>query len=561
MKKKEAGQVYLMIGISVFLILIFMSYIGISSGYENGPSYIKNPDKKVQLELFTRSISSSGMQALEQISNAMSGFNEDSVQLEMYFIGKVMDSASYGLLDPEEKRECELQEDKNYYCSANGAREVVGDIIQLCAMEYHPDRFLDLILCQNKNQSHIPKNWKSCAVELNLDVMAIEECAEGQKGRELFKKSASAANSRSVSADPAIFINKKRFLCQVSKKEINRHICSLMDKNLPAPCLKIPDIQKHDLLVITHSGCEPCEAYIEEHIARLRCTLPRLNITIQDYEKSDAQSLYDELELEGLPAFILDLSVDKDLRKEKIEEISIKKKGKYLLDSDVLFRPGKEICDNGLDDNSNGKMDCNDSYCEFSPHCRKEKLNRLDLFVRSHQNQSIMALDSMKSVLSSFNNKIDFNIYYIAESPEEESFLEFSEKEKNRCIIRENKTYFCSAGKNQEIVENIRQLCAKRYAPADYEFMHYIWCRNRNILNMTDWKSCTEDLNTERIERCHVSLEGAQLLKENIQESEPFTIEEAPMIMINNVYMFSLDEGTPKEIKDLFCRYNNKEEC
>jgi hypothetical protein len=561
MRRKEGSrQSHLTAGISVLLIIIFASYISIASSY-TGFGEQGEKRTKVILELFTRSGSGSGMLAEEQISQLISEFKPGDIELRIYFIGKVLDKASYDSSPAEKRKECKKKDDGNYYCSKNGPREVEADIVQLCAMEYHPGIYLEFIQCLNENPEHMPNNWKSCAVEQGLDVREIGTCLDGQEGKDLFKRSASASVSRAAQSDPTLFINNERFSCNITYDGLKRYVCSRTAPESSAPCMGIADTPLHTVTVITDSRCGSCHEYIDFYLGELRCSFPKLEIMALDYMKINASAVYEDLELEGLPAFILDGSIEEDNTRDSQDKVSHKIKGRYVLVSDILFIPNKEICDNGIDDNSNGRVDCRDSYCEFSPFCRQEIPMKLDIFIRSYQNESIEALNSMKTVLSDFSNKIDFNIYYIGRFYDEQSYQGLTQDQKKGCAMKENRIYFCSEDGEQEIDENIRQLCAKRYAPADYDFMHYIWCRNKDIDNMTDWKSCAKGLNMQRIERCQVSVEGAELLKDNIVESADLPVERVPSTMINNLHISILEEQTPKEIKDRFCQDNPQEVC
>ena len=51
--------------------------------------------------------------------------------------------------------------------SLHGENEVKGDIAQLCAAKYEPDKYLDMIVCQDENAGAIPGNWESCAKVLD----------------------------------------------------------------------------------------------------------------------------------------------------------------------------------------------------------------------------------------------------------------------------------------------------------------------------------------------------------------------------------------------------------
>ena len=210
--------------------------------------------------------------------------------------------------------------------------------------------------------------------------------------------------------------------------------------------------------------------------------------------------------------------------------------GQYLsLRVGAEFDPNEEICDNGIDDTGNGKVDCEDPYCKDKLICRKEVSKKLDLFVMSQCPYGTMALNAMQEVLENFGDDIDFDVHYIANENQDGTFR--------------------SLHGQPEVDENIRQLCAKKYYGVDSKYMDYIWCRNKNIQS-DKWENCAfqAEMSTDKIRSCSEGDEGKELLSEDIKTAQELNIGASPTWLANNQYQFG---GIDAEIvKQDFCKYN-----
>ena len=72
--------------------------------------------------------------------------------------------------------------------SMHGPGEVTGDIAQLCAHEVAPDKYVQLIDCQDKDPQHVDTNWQDCGSKLGIDTGAIKACMDS-KGQQLLAAS------------------------------------------------------------------------------------------------------------------------------------------------------------------------------------------------------------------------------------------------------------------------------------------------------------------------------------------------------------------------------------
>ena len=61
--------------------------------------------------------------------------------------------------------------------SMHGPNEVKGDLFQVCAKKYAPDKAFDFILCQNENSKEVASNGAACATKLGAPASKIAACA------------------------------------------------------------------------------------------------------------------------------------------------------------------------------------------------------------------------------------------------------------------------------------------------------------------------------------------------------------------------------------------------
>lgn len=429
------------------------------------------------------------------------------------------------------------------FSSLHGPNEVDGDIIWACAQKYGSEnyKFMDMIVCQNKDPHKIPGNWEECAKEAGLDIEKIKECAEGDEGKQLLRESIAKSKSNKVTGTPTMFINDDRYSGGRQTNDLMRAICKEFN-NPPEACSDIPPPVEVNLVVINDKRCKECD--VTRLISQLKSIFPGLKVKQYDYSEEEGKDIYDNSGVKLLPAFLFDDSVSKGEGYPQVQKYLVRQ-GDYLsLRVGATFDPSKEICDNNIDDTNNGKVDCEDPDCSTQMICREEIPKKLDLFVMSECPFGTRALDSMKEVLDKFKD-IDFGVYYIATENPDGSFN--------------------SLHGQSEVDEDIRQLCAAKLYRQDYKYMDYIWCQNEAISSgkkpADSWKDCAEKsgMDSNEISDC-VDKEGTKLLSENIKLANGLGIGASPTWLANNKFQFSgIDKDT---ISTNFCSFNkNMAEC
>ncbi|MBU1536412.1 DsbA family protein [Myxococcota bacterium] len=415
--------------------------------------------------------------------------------------------------------------------SLHGAPEVEGNIIQLCVQSIAPAKLMDFIKCHNENPRALGTTWKSCAQRAKVDAAALKTCKEGEQGKQLLRASAKIAKDLKVEGSPTFFIGGQKYDGPPSPRKIVDKICEGIKGAKPADCTAPAAVG----YFITDKRCEKCKQYARL-LAAISNIAPGAKMTTLDYSDAKAKDLMKTAEIKMLPVIIFEKSILKDKLAMRIFKPIMKQVGSLhkLMEPAAIFDPTAEICDNKIDDDNNGKIDCDDATCKEAMACRKEQKKRLDVFVMSQCPYGAAALISMKAVIDNFKKDIDFHVNYIA-----------------------NKTAsgFDSLHGQPEVDENIRQLCAVKHYPKDYKYMDYLVCRSKDYQNPT-WKPCAKDgIDVKVIEKC-VKEEGVKLLEENIKLGHALKVSGSPTWLANNRFKF---QGIDAElIKTEYCKHNEK---
>ncbi len=483
-----------------------------ASGSKTDASY---SGEKIDVDMYVMSKCPFGVKAVDAVLPAIEQLG-GAAKLNIHFIGKTQgDTLS----------------------SMHGEPEVKGDKVQVCALKQDYSKALKMISCVNKTWRNIPDGYEACAKEAGLDDVAIKTCVEGKEGTDLLKASFAASDAKKASGSPTIYVNNKKYNGQRGTNDFLRGICDEFKANKPAVCANIPEAPVVNVTVLSDKRCKNCNAdRIADQLKR--GVFPKLEPKYVDYMSEEGKKLYDEIK-DGsklLPVILFDKDIDKvDGADRIVRYLDAVGGGKYKsLKVGAKFDPTAEICDNNVDDDANGKIDCEDDGCKGDFVCRKEIKNRLDVFVMSQCPYGVKALDAMKEVLEAFGNDIDFHVNYIANETAPGKFR--------------------SLHGQPEVDENIRELCAIKHYPKNYKYMDYVLCRNKNIRD-ANWQSCAVNgIDAKVIEKCSTGEEGVKLLSENIKNANELGIGASPTWVANNKFKFS---GIAADaIKTSFCQNN-----
>jgi hypothetical protein len=487
---------------------------GVISDANNG----QQTTPKVEINLYIMSRCPYGVQAIQQIQDitVQSG---GEVGINIDYIGT---EGKGGTLN-----------------SMHGDEEVQGDIDQLCGRMSSPtdEQFWRFISCVNDEWRTIPERDAECAASAQLDLVQFDSCRNGELGRKLLRSSFAKAIRVGATGSPTIIIDDARYSGNRTVMAISRYICGQFSDNRQIDyCKSLPEPTEVEFFAITDSRCgDDCD--VSTMITSLQGIFMGLKPTVLDWSNPEAQAIFRAAGAEKLPVLLFGKSVEKDVDGFAHMQRWLTPAGPYYqVKVKSTFDPEAEVCDNGVDDTGNGKVDCADETCDGRMVCREEKKKSLEVFVMSQCPFGAMALLAMDDVLSAFKKKdMDFNIHFIA------TVIADDEGEK-----------ISSMHGQSEVDENMRWICARKHYPRDY--LKYVWCRAGDYRN-PEWEACaTGKIKKKVLEKCVESGEGEQLLLEDMKVASNLDIGASPTWIANGRHQFS--GVTPKAIQENFCEHN-----
>lgn len=423
--------------------------------------------------------------------------------------------------------------------SLHGPAEVKGDIAQLCAAKQAPKKYLDMIVCQNKNPRAVDTNWKECATSAGMDAAALETCVNGDEGQQLLAASFAEAQQKGAQGSPTMLINGKPYDGGRKSRDFLKAACAATSGDQPQPCKDIPVPPVVHSIFFSDKRCAECNIAPLE--PRIKNELGGLQVQHVDYMSDEGKKLYAELRgidpnFKTLPAILVDSEeVAKDTEGSATLAQYMQPLGKWkTLRLDGKFDPTAEICDNGgVDDDANGKADCADTACKEAKACREAKAQTLDMFVMSHCPYGAQAMIAANDVAQHFGKDLTLNVHFIGSV--------------------QGDTLSSMHGQ-AEVDEDLREICAATKYPKDNQFTKYLACRSKDLRN-ADWQACAKSsgMDDKVIAKC-VETEGKDLLKKSFQFAESLKIGASPTFLSNNRREFNAVDAA--SLQKQFCADN-----
>ncbi len=306
-------------------------------------------------------------------------------------------------------------------------------------------------------------------------------------------------------------------------------------QTLPPTTLFTDSTQKVSVVVLNDKRCTEC-VFVNDVITQLSGVFPGLTTTNIDYGTTEGKKLYADAQIKYLPAIMFSDDVKNAKNYSQIQDY-LEPAGKYQsLRIGASFDPAAEICDNGIDDDANGLVDCNDPGCKDKLVCRNATKNDIQVFVMSDCPYGKQAITALKQAVDNFGDAVTYDVHYIA---------------------NEQGGAFSSLHGQYEVDEDIVQLCVKEYSPD--EWLDYINCRSTNGVKGIDWHTCANEAGistvaVKTVEKCVNGTKGKELLSTDIKIANSLDIGSSPTWLANNRYEFSAIDA--ETVKQNLCKYN-----
>ena len=165
------------------------------------------------------------------------------------------------------------------------------------------------------------------------------------------------------------------------------------------------------IYILTDKRCTTCDVSgISEKIKK---DLPKLELKTVDYSESLGKRLFKDAKLTHLPAAIFTASAQKDPDYSKVQRYAQKVGDYAVIPLGKDFDPTAEICDNKLDDNQNGAIDCSDASCKSNWLCmEKKEVPVVEAFVMSHCPYGTQFEKGFVKVWDVLGKKADFEVKF-----------------------------------------------------------------------------------------------------------------------------------------------------
>ncbi len=198
---------------------------------------------------------------------------------------------------------------------------------------------------------------------------------------------------------------------------------------------KISIIDSSDIIVLNDQRCKECN--VSGTITQLKNSFPNLVVGEIDYMDEEGKKIYDESDLNVLPAVLFKDKVKDESNYAQVERY-LEQKGDFLsLRIGASFDPEGEVCDNEIDDNGDGDIDCDDTKCKDDWKCimpKKEK-PEVELFVMSHCPFGTQIEKGILPVARLLGDKIDFKVRFCSYAMHGKK--ELDEQTLQHCIQKE----------------------------------------------------------------------------------------------------------------------------
>ncbi|MFO7711013.1 MAG: hypothetical protein R6V53_04590 [Candidatus Woesearchaeota archaeon] len=322
-------------------------------------------------------------------------------------------------------------------CSMHGTSEVKGNIVQLCAMEHNPDKYLEMVTCMNKDMNAIPENWEGCAE--GLDVEAIRTCYEGEEGKSLLNNSAAKALNAEATGSPTIFLEGESYSGGRSEMDFMRAVCNAFDER-PDACADVPEPAKVPMTIVNAEDCDNCDA--SQLVGAIKGLFPGVEVNEVEATSEEGKALIEQYDLEVAPSFLFGTSLDETETWEQRQDLA---RAFEKLDDKYKLRDDQTGATYFLDEE---KRKAQEEMMENYPQQNLEVLEydsekpRLDYFVMAFCPYGNPADEAAAELQEAFGDKVEIVPHYILGVSGDKIDSLHGEQEGNQgirelCVLRE----------------------------------------------------------------------------------------------------------------------------
>ena len=449
--------------------------------------------------------------------------------------------------------------------SLHGEPEVKGNIVQLCAKSYYSEdyKYMDFIICQNKDMKNVDTNWETCALENNMDVEKLRTCLESDEGKELLRTSMQKAIAREARGSPTMYVNDALYQGQRDSLSFQRAVCNEVEHEA---CASIPECasdadckeEKGMIGVCNNPGqpdvyCTYEEPVIVDYIILTAadckgtaCDTTRIVQTSQqlflgakprpvDVNSEEGKVLVEEYGIEMVPAYIFDKSVEET------------KNWKDRADLGTAF---EKIGDKyKLKDEVTGAThfvseESRNTYYDAIGVVLGDNKPQIDFFVMSYCPYGNQAEEGIEPAYQLLKDKAEFNPRYVI-------YSNYRGGGPDYCIDDDN---LCSMHGIQELNQNVREACVAKYMGMT-EWFEFALAMNKECNSQnadTCWEPVAEELGLDinTIKKCEEE-EAVELMRADKTLGDKLSVSGSPAVFIDGEKYSG--GRTPEAYKQALC--------
>lgn len=433
--------------------------------------------------------------------------------------------------------------------SLHGDAETKGNIAQLCAKQYDKEKYLDMILCMNKDARSIPNNWESCADSVGITSemkSKISACYSGQEGKDLLSASAKRAVLANAQGSPTMLVNGKAYNGGRDALSFKRALCSGLDKHpacsgIPmcatdfdcpenaekdvvcqnpntaeAKCILIDPVEVQ-VTVLSDKNCKTCD------------TTRILDVTKQlfkgsvvknvDISSEEGKKLAEENELVYLPVFFFDDAVTETNSWKQNPQLQ----GAFV-ESKIGAGNGYRIIDEATGASYFVSEEARKEYNDKLGLTTGDNRPQVDFFVMSYCPYGNQAEELLAPVYDLLGAKADFKPHYVI-------YSNYNGGGPNYCYDKESK--YCSMHGIQELNQNIREQCVEKYMGMqkwfDFALAMNDACNSQNADTCWEGVATTLGLDKEKIKSCFET-EALNFLEKDLELNKLMKVSGSPTL-------------------------------
>ena len=531
-KKKTLKRGLAVIGIIVIVVLAIVAIRNFAPSTGGG---------KVKLDFYVMSKCPYGIQVENGIAPVLEKMG-DNINFNLNFI--------------------ERENPDGSFTSLHGQTEVDGDIVQLCAIKYEPKKYMDMIVCMNKESGSIPQNWENCSKDNGLDVEKIRNCYEGNEGKQLLSESIKKTNAIGATGSPTIYVNNVSYNGGRDAASFQRGICNYIQehpecKNIPAcgsdvdcPAKegKIPKCEnpntaeakctylepvKVEFIVLNDKNCASCDT--SRIVSVSKQLFPGVQQRDVDISSAEGKALINEMGIVYVPAYIFD---------EKLTETNTWETNTNIKGSFEKIGNRWKILDRATGATHYVSEELRQQKLSAMGIKLGDNLPQIDFFVMSYCPYGNTAEEAIEPVYQLLKEKAEFNPHYVIYSNYQGGGADY-------CMDNGN---YCSMHGIQELNQGIREICVDKYLGASKYFEFVLEMNQKCNSGNADscWEGVAKDLglDTEKIKQCERD-EGLEIVKEEKRLNDVFGVSGSPTVFIDGEQYG--DQRTPDSYKSALC--------